>query len=111
MYEFDDSAAAIGVFLVTMLLVLIFWIATPAHSQEAPSCGPSHDVHAYLEKQYGETVTAAGVMRDEYMEILTNKFTGSFTVLIRRLDGTACIVIGGKGWALADPSPMRGRGL
>ena len=111
MYEFDDSAAAIGVFLLTIFMVIIFYIATPAHSQEAgPPCGPAADVLGKLQKQYGETVTAAGVVGSQYMVITTSK-QGTFTILMRRPDGTACLIVGGEGFALADPAPMKGSGL
>lgn len=95
------------------LLALLFVIGTPAWPQEAPArppCAPADDVHSMLEKQYGETVTAAGVIGDEFMELLTSK-QGTFTILMRRVDGTACIVAGGKGFALADPARMKGSGL
>ena len=65
MYELDDSAAAIGVFLFTIFMVILFWIATPAHSQEAPAgppCAPWRDIHSMLEKQFGETTTAGGII-------------------------------------------------
>jgi hypothetical protein len=113
MYEFDDSAAAIGVFLLTIFMVLIFYIATPAHSQEAPAgppCAPWRDIHSMLEKQFGETTTAGGIIGEEFMELMTSR-EGTFTILMRRLDGTACIVAGGKGFALADRSKMKGPGL
>lgn len=95
------------------LLCLLFVIGTPAWPQEAPArppCAPASDIHSMLEKQYGETVTAAGVVGEEFMEILTSK-AGTFTILMRRLDGTACIVAGGKGFALADPARLKGNGL
>ncbi len=110
MYEFDDSAAAIGVFLLTIVLVVMFYIATPAKSQEAPPCGRAVDLHKQLEKHYGETVTAGGIVGTGYLEILTSK-AGTFTIIMRRLDGTGCIVAGGKGFALADRAPMKENGL
>ena len=100
-------------FFTFSLLALLFAIGTPANSQEAPRgppCGPSSDIHEHLQKQYGETVTAGGIIGQEYMELLTSK-AGTFTILMRRLDGTACIVAGGRGFALADPARMRGSGL
>lgn len=111
MYDLDETTVPLAMVLATLLMVFFMWLATPAHSQEAPGCGPTDGLHAMLEKQYGETLTAAGVVNKDFMELLVNRITGTFTVAIRRPDGTSCIVIGGKGFALADPAPRRGSGL
>ena len=113
MYEVDEGAWSIGIVVLIMFAVFIVWLSAPAHSQEAPSgppCGPSHDIHEHLQQQYGETIRAGGIIGQEYMELLTSK-SGTFTILMRRLDGTACIVAGGTGFALADPARMKGNGL
>ena len=113
MHDSDEGAWSIGILLLVMFAVFIVWLSAPSHSQEAPSgppCAPWRDIHAMLEKQYGETTTAGGIIGDEFMELMTSK-QGTFTILMRRLDGTACIVAGGKGFALADPAPMKGNGL
>ena len=57
-----------------------------------------------------ETVTAAGVIGSEFMELFTSE-AGTFTITMRRMDGTSCIIAGGKGFALADRSKMKGPGL
>lgn len=109
----DNHAFALACVVLIALLAVMMWVASPARSQEAPPgppCGPSHDIHAQLQKDYGETVTAGGIIGQEYMELLTSK-AGTFTILMRRLDGTACIVAGGRGFALADPARMKGSGL
>jgi len=113
MYEMDDGAWAMSCVLLVAFAAFIIWLSTPSHSQEAPAgppCGPAHDIHEHLQKQYGETVRAGGIIGQEYMELLTSK-EGTFTILMRRLDGTACIVAGGTGFALADPARMKGSGL
>lgn len=93
----------------------LVWIGTPAHSQEAPQgppCAPSTAVDKTLQEQYGETITGAGVADGSgYAYLTTNPKTGTFTILVRRPDGQSCILIGGKGWALADPAPVKGTGL
>ena len=114
MYEFDDSAAAIGVFLLTMVLVIMFYIATPAKSQEAPGappCGPADKLQEQLEKQYGETIVGGGFVNNDIIIITTNPKSHSFTIMMRRPDGIACLLIGGKGFAMADPAGMKGSGL
>lgn len=94
-------------------LALLWVIGTPAHSQEAPAgppCADAKGVHERLQKQFGETVTAGGIVGPEFMEILTSR-AGTFTIIIRRADGSACLVMGGTGFALADPAKMKGPGL
>ena len=119
-HENNESAVAIGCFLLTIILVLMLYIASPAKSQEAPQgpsgppCAKSDAIDKQLEKEFGETITAAGVLQVQgqgYMYLTTNPKTGSFTVLVRRPDGVSCIVLGGKGFALADPAPQKGTKL
>jgi hypothetical protein len=105
-YEFDDSAAAIGVFLLTMFMVILFWIATPAHSQEAPQnpCGPSAAITAMLLDKYGETPAVAGLADGTPILIFTNPKTSSFTITVRRPGGLACLITAGNSWtALEQP--------
>lgn len=114
MIEPHRNTFAMGCLFLALLPIGMYLIATPSRSQEAPAgppCGPVHDVLEKLQKQFGETVTAGGIVGQEFMEILTNSRTGSFTILMRRLDGTACLVAGGEGFALADPAKMKGPGL
>jgi hypothetical protein len=113
-YESDEGAWSIGVVLLVMFAVFIVWLSAPAHSQEpsGAQCPPAGALNEQLEKQFGETVTAGGVMDgQQFMYMTTNPTTQSWTVLVRRPDGTACVVLGGKGFALADPAPMKGPGL
>lgn len=99
--------------MLSALFAVMFWIGTPAHSQAPgqPACAPANGLLSALEKQYGETVTAGGTIGQQLLVILTNRTTGSFTILIRNTDGIACIMAGGTGFALADPVPMKGNGL
>lgn len=99
--------------MLAALFTVMFWIGTPAHSQVpgAPPCAPAEAIKSQLEKQYGETVTAGGMIGEQLLVILTNRTTGTFTIIIRNNDGMACIMAGGKGFALAEPAPMKGNGL
>ena len=106
----DLHVFALGCLFLALLFAFMFMVGSPAHSQ-TPPCARAADILSQLEKQYGETVTAGGVVGSELMVILTNKITGSWTILMRRLDGTACIVAGGTGFGIADPAPMKGNGL
>lgn len=105
MYEFDDSAAAIGVFLLTMLLVVMFYIATPAHSQEVPQspCAPTANIEAMLKEKYGETPGQVGITDSDIpLVIYTNPQTGTFTITIRRGGGVSCFMVGGSSWTAVE---------
>lgn len=101
-------------FLVLVsLLFLMFIVGTPARSQEAhPPCMPAADLQKQLAEHYGETVTAGGAVGPQgVVFITTNPKTHTFTILIRKPDGMACLIVGGTGFALADPARMKGNGL
>lgn len=105
-YEFDDSAAAIGVFLVTMLMVILFWIVTPAHSQEAPQnpCAPTANIEAMLKEKYGESVSQVGILEGDIpVVIYANPETKTFTITIRRAGGMSCFMGGGTSWTAVEP--------
>lgn len=108
-YEFDDSAAAIGVFLFTILMVILFWIATPAQSQGIPQnpCGPTATIEARLKEQYGETPAQVGITESDVpLVIYANPQTGTFTITIRREGGQSCFMVGGSSWtALEQDKP------
>lgn len=46
----------------------------------------------------------AGVTPVGILYVTSNPGTGTFTVLMRRADGQACIIGGGKGWASVPPT-------
>jgi hypothetical protein len=112
-YQTDEGAWAIGCVILTLLAVLCIYAASPARSQEDPQqppCTASADMEKTLQAQYGETVTAAGVVNNQYMELYTNAKTHTFTIVVRRTDGNSCMVMAGEGFALADPARMKGKG-
>lgn len=110
----DHHSFALACLVFAVLFGVMLWIGGAAHSQEAPPgppCALAAEMKAQLQRQYGETVTAGGMVGEQFMELFTNPKTGSFTVMMRRLDGTGCLVMGGQGFALADPAKMKGPGL
>ena len=113
MNRYTVFQTALGVLALVMGVLVL--IGTKAHSQEAPQgppCAPSVAVDQTLEKQYGETITGAVVADSAgFVVLTTNPKTGTFTILMRRPDGMSCIIVGGKGWALADPAKVKGDGL
>lgn len=112
MYEPHRNTFAMGCLFLALVLIGMYLFATPSRSQEAPGCPLSSDLDAKLQAQFGETVTAGGVLGPEgFMYITTNPRTHTFTILVRKPDGTSCVVLGGEGFALAEPARMRGPGL
>lgn len=101
MKQSDDSAVAIGCFILTILLVIMFYIATPAKSQEA--CAPKDQIDKRMWVQFGESPIGIGITQNGWIYITNNPQTGSFTVILRRPDGTACLMTGGTGWTGVDP--------
>ena len=61
-----------------------------------PRCAPHADMLAALAKQYGEAPQAVGIVNESsFIEVLSSK-EGSFTILVTRPDGMACILAAGQ---------------
>jgi hypothetical protein len=108
-HDNNDSAVAIGCFLLTMVLVIAFWLATfasPAPAQSvAPKnpCGPSKAIAEMLLQKYGERPAFAGIADNNTPTLIfTNPKTGSFTITIRRPGGLACLMTAGESWTPVD---------
>lgn len=112
MRDEPESTVGLACFFLTIFLVLIFWIATPAKSQEAPPsgmpCGPSDKMQTELQNKYGEVIVGGGFVGQNIIVITTNPKSGSFTVMSMMPNGQACLLIGGQGFAIADPAAIKG---
>ncbi len=103
-HQSNDSAVAIGCFLLTMVLVIAFWLATlasPAPAQTPPQnpCAPTANVVKMLKDKYGEVPAVAAITDDNSpILIFSNPKTGTFTVTIRRPGGLTCLMTGGNSW-------------
>ena len=63
---------------------------------ETPRCAPHADMLALLAKHYGEAPQAVGLIGgNAVLEVLSSR-AGSFTILVTRADGMACIVAAGQ---------------
>lgn len=69
-------------------------LSVPAMAQ-AP-CGPVDAVRSMLESKYGEQGFAEAVTGQYRVEIWTNADTGSWTVVVIRTDGIACVRMAGQ---------------
>jgi hypothetical protein len=104
-HQSNDSAVAIGCFLLTMVMVIIFWLATAAAAQAPPQnpCAPTANVTKMLKDKYGETPAVASITDDNApMLIFSNPKTGTFTITIRRPGGITCLMTGGNSWTLVE---------
>ena len=83
-------------------------IATPAMAQQEAmpiACGPTKVVESSIAKRYGENPIAAGVAQGGgYLFIITNPETQSYTVILRRPDGTSCMLGSGSGFTVIEPT-------
>lgn len=90
--------------ILALVIIAMYIIATPSRSQEQPQmpCIPKLALDQQIAKRYGESILGAGVTPVGILYITVNPTTGTFTVVMRRPDGMACIVGGGKGWATTE---------
>lgn len=89
--SFRDFGLAVAVALAGMG-------AAPTAQAQAP-CGPRDIVVERLTNRYGETLTAGGLRSDtQLLEVWAAAETGTWTVLMTRADGIACVLATGTEW-------------
>lgn len=98
----------------TLGTALIFGLASAAppiaaYAQQAPqtpvACAPRAALIEKLETGYHETRSGAGLKtQTQLLEIWTSAETGTWTVLITRVDGSSCIVASGTNWLKDTPT-------
>lgn len=88
-------------------LALVVWIfAAPAFAQAPTQCGPRAGIIDDLERRYGESQQAAGLMNERAVfEVWSNNDTGTWTALVSDHIGGTCIVASGQAWSLAPVPP------
>lgn len=101
---------------------IVSWVLSSAVISSALVCGAAPNAHAVqvqcakhqqlagmLAKKYSENPVAMGtVNEDRYMQLFISR-SGSWTILVTRTDGQACIVAAGQNWeklpVLAEAEP------
>lgn len=99
--------------LVRAAISLLMLVETPyaeAQDRTAPAatpCAARKDIVAKLAERYGETLQSIGLNRDNgLMEVYASEKTGSWTILLTKPDGVACLVASGGMWEPhAGPRP------
>lgn len=79
-----------------MKALILCLVATVAQADSHPACAPHDAQIAYLTAAFGETVQASGVTdRQQFMELLGNRKTDTWTLVLTAPDGTACMMTAG----------------
>ena len=91
-----------AILIALRAVLLTGTIVTAAAAATSAPCQPRDALTARLAARYGESLRARGVMTPVLLEIFANVRTGTFTILIVRPDGTACIAGAGDGWQEPD---------
>ena len=88
-----------------MLSILSSLVVTVAAAQ----CGQYKDLSKYLYTEYGEVSISMGLASNgEMMDVIVNKETGTWSVLMRSPSGIACLVANGVDWRdNKNPKPPR----
>lgn len=99
-----------GTAMKLLVCALATLLATPATAQQPP-CATSGKIEKNLAKQYGETVSVAGLETNgSVMFFLSNPETGTFSVIIRSPQGRTCLVMSGTGYEITK-QPKAGKDL
>jgi hypothetical protein len=86
---------------VRVAVLLGLAAATPtAEAQTRPAaCADRETVVQRLAERYGETLQSLGLHQDNsVLEVYASDDTGTWTILLTRTDGMACLVAAGQMW-------------
>lgn len=80
-------------------LILAAALATPTVAGAAGNCASRAEIVGALAAKYGESRRAAGLeTAANLVEVWASDATGSWTILVTRPDGIACIAASGGDW-------------
>ena len=80
---------------VLCALTVTIGMLSPAAAQ-SPQCGPKMAVARQLALQYGEVPIVSGVSLNNAMKFFGNPRTGSWSMIVVRPDGVACVLAVGE---------------
>src|SRR5687767_3316088 len=94
---------------LTAALAALACVATTSANALAIQSAKHNQMVGLLSKKYSENPVAMGtVNEDRFMQLFVSA-RGSWTILVTKTDGEACIVAAGQNWeklpALADADP------
>lgn len=80
--------------------------ALASDAQAQTPCAPRDQVIAQLEDEYGETRRGVGLQnRGAVVEVYASDATGTWSILVTRPDGVACLVAAGEAWIETEAAP------
>lgn len=80
--------------------------SSPVLAQEEPPCGPYEDITRSLTNlPYEEVATNVGIMQGYLLELFVNETTGTFTIIMLKPGGLACLMAVGEHWTDLPKSP------
>jgi hypothetical protein len=87
--------------LARLAVFCVLGATTPPAEAESrrTACADRATVVQRLEERYGETLQSLGLHQDDgVLEVYASDATGTWTILITRTDGVACLVAAGQMW-------------
>lgn len=80
--------------------------ATPIAEAQTRTCADRTAVIERLAEKYGETLQSMGLHRNNgIVEVYASEQTGTWTILVTRPDGKACLLAAGQMWE-AQAAPL-----
>lgn len=91
----------------TALVFGVAAIGPPAHAQ-SNNCAARDVVVERLEGKFGETPSGRGLRSSTQMvEIWSSAETGSWSIVVTRADGVACLMASGENWNEIEKLPVK----
>lgn len=96
--------------LIAATLFLFAALVIVTAAEAATNCAPHKDVVAILTERYGETRLGIGIAQtDQLVEIFVGTADGTWTFIVTKPDGTACIFASGTNFEhIYDPPAPQG---
>lgn len=91
----------------TLALGLVITAAFLPISAHAASCAPKALIEEALGTQFGEAAFAMGLAVGNIVKFFSNPQSGSWTVVVVRPDGIACVVAQGENFEVEDMTLVR----
>lgn len=94
------------ILVIIAYLVLFLGIAIAFVDQAfAATCAPWAQMQRALAEQYGEGVLFVGRNdRADVDVVVAGAAQGTWSAVVRKADGTACLLATGDAWAMSDPT-------
>lgn len=91
-----------------LIALAVIWALSASSAVAQANCLPRVDLAAALRSKYGESVTGEGLTRIQggvpaVLQIWSSPESGTFTVVIVRASGLACVMAVGENWMVMEP--------